>query len=406
MLLGHHVARKQRRSRAINFDGDVHPAFLDVAEQLRRLFRKPGSGGGALAVRLHGEPVLDIWAGTRDRAEEQPWERDTLSLSFSTTKGVTATVIHRLIEQGLLELGAPVASYWEDFGANGKAGITVGELLSHRAGLYDVRHLVRTSEEVLDHERMEKLLAAAATVAKPGARSGYHGFTFGWLASGLARAVTGEDMRTLFQREIAQPLGTDGIHLGVEEGSHEEQRLARLHDDGLSLASLLDSRLTLVPFVSRVADALHVDRFDELLVEPPYPAYHAQMPAVNGCFTARGLATMYAALGGGGTVDGVRLLEPETIERATRPAARGRDVVLGIKMGWRYGYHQAFTAGRVQRTAFGHYGYGGSGAWCDPSTGLAVAFVTNHLGAGTTPIADSRMLRLNAKIIAAAARIR
>ena len=119
----------------MNIDGHVHPALVDVAEQFRRLFRSRGDGGGALAVTLRGESVLDLWAGTRDLDEQLPWERDTLALSFSTTKGIAATVVHRLVDRGLVDVDATVASYWEDFGAEGKQTITVAEMLSHRAGL-------------------------------------------------------------------------------------------------------------------------------------------------------------------------------------------------------------------------------------------------------------------------------
>lgn len=330
-----------------------------------------------------------------------------MALSFSTTKGVTATVIHRLVDRGLLDPAAPVASYWEAFAANGKQSITVAELLSHRAGLYDVRHLVSDPADVLKHQVMEQLLAAAAPTEVPGSHSGYHGFTFGWLASGLARAVTGKDMRELFRTEVAEPLGLDGCVLGVDPSDEAtEARVAHLHDHGLGLASLLGSPINALPFINRVADALYVEDFDQFLAEPEHPALYAQMPAVNGCFTARSLATMYATLGNGGTLDDARLLDPATVEQAIRPVVRDRDRVLGIRMRWRLGYHQAFTAGRGSRTAFGHYGYGGSGAWADPRSGLAVGFVTNRLGSGTTPIADSRLLRLNARILQAAERQR
>lgn len=384
----------------------MQPAFLDVAEQFRRLFRRPGSGGGALAVMLDGEPVVDVWAGTRDLDGTQPWERDTMALSFSTTKGVAATVVHRLVDRGLIDVQAPVAEYWPDFAANGKQDVTVTELLTHRAGLHDVRHLVNRPTDVLDHHLMEELLAAAAPTIEPGTQSAYHGFTFGWLASGLARAVTGRDMRDLFRTELAEPLGLDGLHLGVApDDVATDARVAQLHDHGLGLASLLGSPLSLVPAVGRVADALYVEDFDELLVEPERPAVHAQMPAVNGCFTARSLARLYATLANGGTLDGVRLLDAATVQRALRRVVKGRDAVLGIRMHWRLGYHQAFTTTGGSRTAFGHYGYGGSGAWADPMSGLAVAFVTNRLGSGTTPIADSRLLRLNGRIHDAVGRL-
>lgn len=390
----------------MHIDGDIHPAFIDVAESFRRLFRRPGDGGGALAVRVRGETVLDVWAGTRDLDGAQPWERDTMALSFSTTKGVTSTVLHRLVDQGLLDVDRPVADYWEEFGANGKDRITVRHLLSHRAGLHDVGALLDHPSDVLDHLRMEKLLAGARPTVRPGRQSGYHGFTYGWLAAGLARAITGKDMRELFQQEIAEPLDLDGLVLGVAEGDEATRsRVADLHDSGLSLAALLGSPLASLPGVRRVAEALFIDGFDRMLVDPPYPALFAQMPAVNGCFSARSLATMYAALAGGGSVDGTRFLDGATVQQAASAGSRGRDYVLGLKMRWRLGYHQAFAGRSTPGSAFGHFGYGGSGAWCDPASGVAVGFVTNRLGTGTTPIADSRLIRLNAKVLGALDRL-
>lgn len=384
----------------------MHPAFVDVAEQFRRLYRTPRSGGGAIAISLHGEMVVDLWAGTRDLDGELPWERDTVALSFSTTKGPAATVVHRLIDRGLVDPSAPVAEYWGDFAAEDKHRITVAQLLSHRAGLHDVGRLLEDPTDVLDHHLMEKRLAAARPSVRPGRRSGYHGFTFGWLLSGLARAVTGQDMRDLFRTELAEPLGLDGLLLGHAVDDEEAAaRTAQLLPTGLSLAALLGSPFGRLPGVRRVAEALFVDGFDELLVEPPYPATHAQMPAVNGLFTARSLARLYAALAAGGTLDGVQLLSPTTVRGATWQVSRGRDYVLGIPMRWRLGYHQAFVAGRSPRNAFGHYGYGGSGAWADPDAELAVAFVTNRVGSGTTPVADSRLLRLNSTILDALERV-
>ena len=315
-------------------------------------------------------------------------------------------MIHRLADRGLIDLSAPVADHWPAFAAGGKTEITVADLLTHRTGLHDVGRLLDTPSDVLDHQLLEKRLAAATPTVRPRSRSGYHGFTFGWLASGLARAVTGSDMRDLFRDEIAAPLGLDGLRLGIDPTDDEAlARAATLLPTGLSLVGMLGGPAGQLPGVRRVREALYVERFDMLLTEPPMPVVGAQMPAVNGFFTARDLATMYAALAAGGSLDGVRLLGPAALARATSRVGRGRDYVLGIPMGWRLGYHQPMVAGRSPQRAFGHYGYGGSGAWADPDRQLAVAFVTNRVGSGTTPIADSRLIRLNGRILDAVARV-
>jgi CubicO group peptidase (beta-lactamase class C family) len=387
-------------------DGYVHPGFADVADRLRRMYRRPGSGGGALAVRLRGETVVDVWAGSVDPAGDQPWERDTMAMSFSTTKGVAATVVHRLADRGLLDYDERVAAYWPQFGAAGKHDVTVRQLLSHQAGLHNVRDLVVSTEELLDHVDVEQRLARTAPDPAPGTGPGYHGFTFGWLVAGLARAITGHGMRRLVEDEIVAPLGLDGMAVGVDVGDEAARgRVAPLLFNSLEPVRVLATRGNVLGWTQRLAEAFYIERFGDLLADPTQRILDSEMPAVNGCFTARSLATMYAALANGGTVDGVELLSRLTVHEAGRVVTRRRDYVLGIPMRWRLGYHQAFTAGRSSRRAFGHYGFGGSGAWADPSTGLSVGFVTNRLGSGTTPIADIRLMRLNAMIVSSAWRM-
>jgi CubicO group peptidase (beta-lactamase class C family) len=144
-----------------------------------------------------------------------------------------------------------------------------------------------------------------------------------------------------------------------------------------------------------LAEALLIDGFERLIFQDPdRRILDTEMPAANGVFTARSLARMYAALATDGSVDGVRILSPETLHEAGRVQNRGRDYVLGLPMRWRLGYHQAFTVGRPAWKAFGHFGYGGSGAWADPESGLSLAFVTNRLGSVTTPVGDVRLPRL------------
>lgn len=384
-------------------DGYVHPAFADVAERFRRMFRRSGSGGGALAVRLRGEPMVDVWAGHADRHGEVPWTADTMAMSFSTTKGVTSTVMHRLADRGELDYDQRVAHYWSDFGAAGKQDITVRQLMSHQAGLHDIESLVDSVDDLLDHELLERRLAAAAPHPAPGTAPGYHGFTYGWLMSGLARSITGMDMHDLVMDEVAGPLKTDGLHIGCDD--QVVARAAPLIFANWGPIRLLGSQGHRSTWTRRLREAFYVEEFDDLLDDPSQRILLAQMPAANGVFTGRALATMYSALANGGTVDDVELLSRRTVHEAGRVVTRDRDYILGLRMRWRLGYHQAFTGARSPRRAFGHFGFGGSGAWADPSTGLSMAFVTNRLGTATTPLADSRMIRLGGMVVSAADRL-
>ena len=178
-------------------------AFAPVTTAFQRLLGD-GPGGGALVVRLRGETVVNLCTGSADRAGTRPWTPATLAISFSTTKGAASTVIHRLVERGLLGYDDPVAAHWPEFAAGGKGAITVRELLTHRAGLSSVQAIAGRAEEMLDHLAMEERLAARAVHA-PTSRSAYHAITYGWLLSGLARRVTGRGMRELVAIRAGRP---------------------------------------------------------------------------------------------------------------------------------------------------------------------------------------------------------
>jgi len=370
--------------------------FAPVAEAFERIVGR-GAGGGALVVRLRGETVVDLVAGTADRAGRRPWTRDTLAISFSTSKGIASTVIHRLADRGLLAYDEPVAAYWPAFGAGGKERVTVRELLSHRAGLWSVRAVADEAEDLLDHLGMEERLAARA-VRAPTTRSAYHAITYGWLLAGLARAVTGRGLAELARAEIAAPLGRDGgLHIGAADVPLE--RIAE--PVGSALRVLGSAGTVAAPLWARSVlgrpayEALHVPGFHRLFEGSEPPIWTTEMPAVNGIVSADGLAHLYAALANGGTAGDAKLLSPETTHELGRVQVRSADAVLGLRMRWRLGYHQAFGAGRDANYAFGHHGFGGSGGWADPALGLSVGFATNRIGSLSTPMGDLNLIRLS-----------
>jgi CubicO group peptidase (beta-lactamase class C family) len=381
--------------------GHADRRFEPLVRRFHRIFRSARHGGGALAVRWHGEPVVDVWTGFADAHGRERWERDTAAMSFSTTKGVVATVVHRLVDRGVLDYDEPLATWWPVFAEDDKRHLTLRLLLSHQAGLHRVRGLVAGAEDLLDHLSVTDLVAGQSPHRPRGYDSGYHGFTFGWLVAGLVERVTGLSMRDAVKKEIAEPLGLDGLWIGAPP--EVRHRVATLFPP-MPKAFAQDTwgpRAARFAYTRHLADALIIDGFERLLFhDPERRILDTEMPAANGVFTARSLATMYAALADGGSVDGVRLLSPETLREAGRVQVRTRDYVLGLPMRWRLGYHQAFTLGRPAIKAFGHYGYGGSGAWADPETGLSLAFVTNRLGSVTTPIGDVRLPRLSASALA------
>ena len=382
--------------------GFIHQDFADVADRFDSYFQLPSHGGGAFAAYQHGQLVMDVWAGYADHERRTPWRRDTMAMSFSTTKGVVATAVHRLVDQGLIDHDEPVATYWPAFKGGGRDEITVRQVLSHQAGLHRIRGLIDEVADLLDHERVTELVAAQEPHPLPGTASGYHGLTYGWLVDGLVRAITGQGLREVVAEEVAAPLDLDGCFIGAP--ADLRGRVARLFPTfpdrvkSIGIGDLLERfRLT-----RGFAQALIVDSFDELWFEEEQRILDSVIPAANGVFTARSLARMYGALANGGRIDGIDFLSPEVLHEAGRVQRRDRDYVLGMPMRWRLGYHQAMTLSRPAWKAFGHFGYGGSGGWADPETGLSVGFVTNRLGNATTPVGDVRLLRLGGAALSAA----
>lgn len=372
----------------------VHPSFLPLADRFFALYRQPHHGGGALTAYLHGEKVLDVWAGWADRTRR--WSQDTMALSFSTGKGVASTVVHRLAERGLIDYFAPVAQYWPEFAAGGKESLTVADVMTHRSGLHRVRGLVPGKRGILDYDATVAALAAAAPDRRRHSGSGYHAVTYGWLVAEIVQRVTGLPFTEVVEREIARPLGSSDFWYRVP---HDERgRIARLFprinpvglDWGVSA-----SVLSRVAPTRGLVEAAMPAGFDELVRDPA--VHDSVMPGWNGVFTARSLARMYGAIAAGGTIDGVKFLDPSTIAAMDEVRVRSRDYVLGVPMAWRLGYHQPIFASLERpRGAFGHYGVGGSGAFADLDSGMSLAFVTNRLGTGAMPLGDLRLARLGA----------
>jgi CubicO group peptidase (beta-lactamase class C family) len=331
-------------------------------------------GGGALAVYVDGQPVVDVWTGWSDRRGTLPWTADTAPMVFSATKGMASTVIHRLADRGLIDYEAPVAEYWPEFGANGKSELTVREVMRHHAGLSGLRGA--TQDDLLDHVAMEERLAAA----RPGRLLGkpaYHALTYGWLMSGLGRAVTGKGMRTLIREELAEPLGTDGMHLG-RPPAEAPTRAAQI---------IMPQKMVSSPVVNYVArraayqlsGGFRSMYFAGLMAAArgDIPLLDGEIPAANGVVTARALARMYGAIANGGEIDGTRFLSRGIVAGLTGRPSRQRDRNIFVPLSFHLGYHSVPFAGVMP--GFGHAGLGGSVGWADPSTGMAFAYVHNRL---------------------------
>ena len=194
------------------------PGFEPIVERAQRAFR--WGRGGSLCVMHRGEVVVDTWGGWADKDAGRPWERDTLGVAWSTTKGMASLAVHLLADRGALSLEQPVAEYWPEYAAEGKEGTLVRHVLAMEAGLFDVRHLVPDARSLLDWEEMTTRLAAARPAHVPGRACGYHALTYGHLAGELVRRVTGESLGAFLDREVRRPLDLDGFFVGTPEDEH------------------------------------------------------------------------------------------------------------------------------------------------------------------------------------------
>ncbi|MBF6216018.1 beta-lactamase family protein [Nocardia puris] len=366
-------------SNVASVDGSAAVEFGPLVRAFGKAFGHRPGAGAALAVHLDGEPLVDIWTGATGGV---PWTRDTGSIVFSATKGLTATVIHRLADRGLLDYDAPVAEYWPLFAARGKGAITVRQVMTHSAGLSSLAPLARRVEDVLDHELMESRLATAAPDRLLGVPA-YHALTFGWLLAGLARAITGKSMGQLYREEISDPLGLDGPYLGLPPADSATvyapltgNQLGAL---GTPVGSNVLRRSHLLPGALGAATrCLFLPGMERILEGEQPPILRTEMGAGNGVCSASTMASVYGAVVGGPAVDGRPYLSPGTVRALGRVHTYHLDRALFYApMMWHLGYHSLPAPGG--RRGLGHIGLGGSFGWADPARRLSVGFVHNRL---------------------------
>jgi CubicO group peptidase (beta-lactamase class C family) len=368
--------------------GETAPGFEGVREAFAANLADHQEVGAAVAVYLHGRKIVDLWGGTADPDTGRRWERDTLQVVYSTTKGVTAACAHLLAQRGDLDLDAPVAEYWPEFAANGKAHIPVRWLLTHQAGLPTIDHPI-TPAEAIAWDPMVTALAAQRPFWEPGTEHGYHGLTYGWLVGEVVRRVTGRSLGTFLAEEIAAPLDLD-LWIGLPKS--EQHRVSRIIAAAPDLDALGRIDLATVPEPLREVVAAYADptsltvRSLLTIIQPPLDhndpdEQSAEMPSTNGICTARALARFYAALIG--EVDGHRILDPDTLAGATAQQADGIDRILRVpvRIGTGFGLPSPDMFW-YSPTAFGFPGLGGSLGFADPTTGLAFGYVMNHVREG------------------------
>ena len=351
--------------------------FEAVREAFADLFNDPQERGAALCIQIGGDTVVDLWAGTADKDGEQTWHTDTIANLFSCTKTFTAVTALQLVEEGKLALDAPVAKYWPEFAAAGKASITLRQLLSHRAGLPALRELL-APEALYEWPTMVDALAAEAPWWTPGEGHGYAAITYGWLVGELIRRADGRSPGQSIMARTAQPLGLD-FHIGLADD--EFYRVAHIARSKGSQGDASAQRLLMA--MMKEPASMSTRAFTNppsIMTSTNKPQWRRmEQPAANGHGNARSLAGFYSGL-----LDG-RLLGPEMFAELTREHSVGEDKTLRTQT--RFGLGCMLDQPQVGNAtyglsakAFGHPGAGGSIGFADPQREVAFGFVTNTLG--------------------------
>ena len=340
--------------------------FGAVREVLAESLAKADVGASA-AVFVDGEPVVDIWGGYADAARTIPWERDTITGVWSTTKTMVSLCALILADRGDLDLAAPVARYWPEFAAAGKEGVLVRHLLAHTAGLPEIDGPVSV-EDLYDWPAITERLAAQPPRWEPGTLVGYQSITLGFCVGEVIRRITGQPFGEFFAAEVAGPLGAD-FHIGLP--AEHDHRVATLiappgsPGDDWAAAPPSTSREG-APSAAGGGLGIRVSDGNSLAWR------RAQVPDANGFGNARSVAAVQSVLACGGTVRGVRLLSPAGCEVARQEQYHGPDQVLGSSMRYGMGY------GIFDRS-IGWGGWGGSLMIVDMDARMTVAYVMNQM---------------------------
>ena len=365
--------------------------FPTVSEQFEENFRSRGELGAAVSVWRGGEEILSLAGGWRDRQQSQPWTADTLVLGWSVTKALaSACLLHVLAADGIA-LSTPVAALWPEFAANGKAAITLAQLLSHQAGLaaMDV-----PTTPVLDHPAVAVALAAQASNWPPGTAHGYHPRTFGFLVDELLRRRRPAHTVTSYWREtFAEPLALD-FWIGLPDA--EAHRAANIH------AARAGGPLLTGDFYDALAEEGSLTRraftgpagLHAVAAMNSPENRRVEVPSFSGIGSAHALGKFYAMLANGGALDGKTFFSPEALTWMTTTLVSGPDRILCLDTAFSAGFMQdpVGADGRKTRTlfgpsrmAFGQPGAGGGHAFADPENGVAFAYLMNQMELGVLP---------------------
>lgn len=407
--------------------------WQDFPELLQTLQLDDAPAGGALVIYHQGQKVVDTAFG--QFLPNQTWQTDTLSVNFSIGKGVMATLIAILVSKGLLDYDKPISQIWHAFGANGKSTISLTDVLTHRAGLFNISTITNNLDDLLDWQVMSDKVAAMPidtpqSQTKHQYASAYSALVSGWILGNVVQIATGMSLQQALDTYLAQPLEVLGeLFYGLPKNKlGQVAKPARYFDQNqtsirrkpilkpdsehtlqvlssLMVSPLWQDKLGQTPLTTASINKLYFDTTAMNLVNyrnalmpngrdgVEYHQDHvmqALIPAANGISTANALAKIYAMHANNGVYQDNVLISPKTLQKMRQIYTNGMDAVMPANMQWRLGFHRLFS---LQHTpnAYGHMGYNGSLAFCDPTRHLALAFIHNF---DTTMLGDVRQFAL------------
>lgn len=360
-------------------EGECSPGFERLQDAFCRNFEDHAEIGAAIALVVDGKLVVDLWGGHRDAERERPWQSDTLVNVWSTTKGITAACFAIAVDRGLCRYEDEVARYWPDFAQAGKQHVTIGQLLSHQAGLSAFARPYAI-EDLYDSEVAARELAAQEPLWEPGSAAGYHAISVGFLATALFRQIEGRSIRDFVEDELA----TFDVHIGLPPPA-----AGRVAD--LAPCVGMSSQESPPDLTAIQAQTLGNPVLDPQVANGD--AWRkAEIPSANGHAHARGLAQLYGSLISDVYGPGP-LITAKTLAAATALRATGEDLVLSLEARWAAGFlRNSLGLYGPGESAFGHSGWGGSFAFADPEHGLAFAYVMNAMGSDL--VGDPRAVNL------------
>jgi CubicO group peptidase (beta-lactamase class C family) len=353
----------------LRIQGSCDPEFAAVAEQFEKNFVSRNEVGAAVCVYQNGRKVVDLWGGYKDTARTEPWERDTIVIMNSVAKSMSAICVHILIDRGLVDFDAPVARYWPEFAAAGKQGVLIRHVLSHTDGVIFCDAAAPGSW--FDWDAHIHVLEQQEPAWEPGTKGAYNSINIGFLLGEIVRRVTGKTIGTFLREELTGPLGAD-YQIGLRPD--EIARVSDMHKNPKNAFFGLASD-TSTPLGRAFRSAPAVGYFQNVR-----EIRELEVPSFGGHGNARAVARVYAMLAGNGSIDGVRLLSADAVERAAQLVWEDHCIMTQrpIRMGYGFMHNETETAPMGEnRAAFGHTGTGGAFAWCDRDRNMSFAYCTN-----------------------------